>query len=148
MGFFLAILNWFGGGPLQTIADALTKAHADSLNAKTVSEKTAADERVATLTQAMADVANARTAASGQPWWMQLIAFMIGMPFALHILLIGVGTDIAAPLGWTWLEWTRHVPPFPDPYNTAELGIIGFFFGYASISGGLGAVAGAITRRK
>lgn len=142
------ILNWFGGGVLSKILDALTKAHADALNAKSVEEKTAADERVATLTQLAADTANARSSAAGLPWWMATLAFLFGIGFALHTFFIAMGTAFQPIILGGWLDWWLHIPPLPPPYDQSELGIIGYFFGFAAVSGGLGAIAGAIGRRK
>ena len=142
------ILSWFGGGPLGQILDALTKAHADAINGATEQERTAAKERVDTLTALAADTANARAAAAGLPWWMATLAFLFGIGFALHTFFIATGTAFQPLIVGGWFDWLLHIPKLPPPYDQSELGIIGFFFGFSAVSSGLGAVAGAITRKR
>lgn len=142
------ILSWFGGSPLGKIVDGLNKAYSDSLNAKTVEEKTAAQERIETLKTLAADTANARQAAAGQPWWMALLAFLFGIGFALHVFFIGIGTAVQPLIVGGFLDWMLHVPKLPAPYDSMELGIAGFFYGYAAVATGAGAVAKAIVGRK
>ena len=148
MIFVRWIFSWFGGGPLGQILDALTKAHADALNAKTEEEKIAAKNRIDTLTALAADTANARQAAAGLPWWMALLAFLFGIGFAMHTFFIATGTAFQPLIVGGWFDWLLHIPKLPPPYDQSEIGIIGFFFGFAAVSSGLGAVAGAINRRK
>lgn len=142
------ILSWIGGGPLQSILSALNKAYSDKLNAKTEEEKIAANERIATLSTLAADTANARASAASLPWWMALLAFLFGIGFALHTFFIAMGTAFQPIIIGGLLDWLLHIPKLPSPYDQSELGIIGYFFGFAAITGGLGAVAGAIAKRK
>jgi hypothetical protein len=142
------ILSWFGGGPLGKILDALNKAYSDKLNAKTEEEKIAANLQVAALSTLAADAANARSAAAALPWWMATLAFLFGIGFALHTFFIAMGTAFAPIIVGGWLDWWLHIPKLPPPYDESELGIIGYFFGFAAVSGGLGAIAGAIAKRK
>jgi hypothetical protein len=142
------ILGWLGGGPLSTIANALTKAHSDSLNAKTVQEKQAADERVATLAMAYSDTANARQSAKGLPTWMAVIGFMIGIGFAVHLFFITLATTFQPLIVGGWFDWTLHIPKLPAPLDVSEVGVIAFFFGAAAVIGGAGSIAGAIAKRK
>jgi hypothetical protein len=138
------ILSWLSGGVLSKILDALTKAHADALNAKTVSEKTAADERVATLTQLAADTANARAGARLYPWWMGLLGFMVGFGFALHLLFVALATTFQPLIVGGALSWMLTIPKLPAPLDASEVALVGFFFGAMSIH----SVAGAIANRK
>jgi hypothetical protein len=127
------ILTFLGGGPLKTIADALTKAHADALNATTEQEKVAANERIQTLTQSLADVANARSSASTMPWWMAAIAFGIGFSVMLHVALIFIGTSFQPLIVGGSFSWMLHIPGVPPPFDKYEAQVIGFFYGFASI---------------
>lgn len=142
------ILSWFGGGPLSKIVDALGKAYTDKLNARTEAEKTAADERIKTLTVLAADTANARQAASGLPTWMAVIGFMIGIGFAIHLLFITLATTFQPLIVGGWFDWTLHIPKLPAPLDVSEVGVIAFFFGAAAVIGGAGSIAGAIAKRK
>ena len=148
MGFILAILNWFGGGPLKTVADALTKAHADALNATTEQEKVAANERIQTLTATLADVAAARSAAPAMPWWLAVIAFGIGFSVMLHVALIFIGTTFQPLIAGGPFGWMLHIPGLPPPYDQYEAQVIGFFFGFGAVVTSGNAIAGAIARRK
>lgn len=173
MGILSLILSWFGGGPLGAIIKGLNQAHSDSLNAKTVEEKTASQERIAFFQNELAeekarlaDVADARQSAKTLPWWMAVIAALIGLPFGIHVALIGIGTWWVSPgdydplshtfvNGTGWLEWTRHIPPFPVPFDTQEMNVIGFFFGFgaAAMVAGAGVkvaqhIAGAVVARR
>ncbi len=148
VGILTWILGWFGGGPLSKVLDALTRAHADALNAKTVSEKTAAAERVATLTQLAADTANARASAGGLPTWMAVIGFMIGIGFALHLFFITLATTFQPLIVGGWFDWTLRIPKLPAPLDVSEVGVIAFFFGAAAVIGGAASIAGAISKRK
>lgn len=139
------ILSWFGGGPLSKIVDALGKAYSDKLSATTEHEQIAAQANIEQLQALLADQQNARAAAKSLPTWMAVLGWMIGFPFALHILLVGIGTSFAPLLGDSWL---LRIPKWPAPLDTSELGIIGFFFGSAAVIGGANAIAGAIARRK
>ncbi len=146
--FLLSLFTGSGG-----IAGQIEKAAEAAINGKTEQERTAAQERVSTLQaqlaaqmQREADAKAIRLATAGQPE-MRVLAFLIGGTFALHVVLIGVGTCLAAPLGWPWLNWTLHIPPFPEPFQTAEIGMIGFFFGYAAVTHSASAIAGAIVKR-
>lgn len=144
MGILTWIFSFLGGGPLSKVLDALNKAHSDSLNAKTVSEKTAADERVATLTQLAADTANARASARLYPLWMSICGAMIGFGFALHLLAITLATTFQPLIvGGIW-DWSLHIPKLPSPLDSSEVAIIAFYFGAMSIQ----SVAGAIAKRK
>jgi hypothetical protein len=49
-----------GGGTVTAIVNALTQAHADSINAKSETEKVEAKARIDTLNAALADVQRAR----------------------------------------------------------------------------------------
>lgn len=138
------ILSWFGGGPLKAILDALTKAHADAINGATEQERTAAKERVDTLTELAADAANARQAASTYPTWMGVIGFMVGFGFALHLLLVALATTFQPLIVGGWLDWMLRIPKLPPPLDASEVGLIGFYFGAMSVT----AVAGAIAKRK
>lgn len=138
------ILSWFGGGPLNKVLDALNKAYSDSLNAKTVSEKTAADERVATLTQLAADTANARASAKLYPTWMGVIGFMVGFGFALHLLLVALATTFQPLIVGGTLSWMLTIPKLPSPLDASEVGLIGFYFGAMSVT----SIAGAIAKRR
>jgi hypothetical protein len=162
MGGLLGIfLSWFGAGPLGKIIDGINTANRDALNAKTLEEKIAANERGDRLRAQYADIANARSNVSTLPWWAATIFVMLAFPFAVHAMLIGIGTFWVAPGDWNptcvndlsvragcyvdghgWLEWTRHIPPFPKPFDTREADVFNFFFG-ASV--GLG-VAGAAVK--
>jgi uncharacterized membrane protein len=148
MAILTWILSWLGGGPLSKALDALNKAYSDKLNAVTEGEKIAANERIDRAHVLAADVANARAAAAGLPWWMALLAFLFGIGFALHSFFIAMGTAFAPIIVGGWLDWWLHIPKLPNPYDQAELGIIGFFFGFASVSAGAGAIASAIVKRK
>lgn len=148
MGILKLILSWFGGGPLGNILGALNKAYSDKLNAKSETEKTEADERIKTLTVLAADTANARQAAAGLPWWMALMAFLFGIGFALHTFFIAMGTAFQPLIVGGILDWWLHIPKLPPPYDQSELGIIAFFYGFASVSVGAGAIAGAIGRSR
>lgn len=143
------ILSWFGGGPLKTVADALNKAYGDKLNATTEHDKVAADERIRTLEAALADVADARAGAANLPGELRLLMFMIGFPFALHVFLIGAGTNFQPMIADTFLgTWLLNVPPMPAPFDSTEAQVIGFFYGAVAVIGTGRAIAGAIARRK
>lgn len=141
------ILSWFGGGPLSKALDALNKAYSDKLNATTERDKIAAQERIDRLHTLAEDTANARASAKGLPGWMAVIGFMIGFPFALHILMVGVGTTFQPLLVGGWFDWMLRIPKWPAPLDQSELGIIAFFFGAAAVIGGSGAIANAIAKR-
>lgn len=144
------ILSWFGGGPLQTIADALTKAHADKLNAQTVSEKTAADERIATLTLALADLAKARESAKTMPWWLAIPMGLVAFFGSFHVCAVFAGTTFApilsrdSGLG----AWLLNIPAPPGDYAKYQAEIIVFFFGGAVILAGVKAVTTAFGKRR
>lgn len=142
------ILSWFGGGPLSKIVDALGKAYTDKLNAKTEMERIEADERIKILTTLAADTANARQAAAGLPTWMAIIGFMIGIGFALHLLLITLATTFQPLIIGGWFDWTLHIPKLPAPLDVSEVGVIAFFFGAAAVIGGAGSIASAIVIKK
>lgn len=148
MGIISWILSWLGGGPLTKIVDALGKAYADKLNAKTETEKIEADERIKTLAALAADTANARQAAAGLPTWMAVIGFMIGIGFAIHLLFISLATTFQPLIVNGWFDWTLHIPKLPAPLDVSEVGVIAFFFGAAAVIGGAGSIAGAIAKRK
>ena len=148
MGILSLILSWFGGGPLGSIIKGLNQAYSDSLNAKTLEEKIAAQERIDHLTLLYADTANARSAAAGYPWWMALLAFMFGVGFACHVLFIGLGTAFQPLIVGGWFAWLLAIPKLPPPYDSTEIGIVGFFYGFSAISVASGAIAGAIAKRK
>lgn len=143
LGFF------FGGGPtVQAVVDGLTKAHADSLNAKTEEEKIDAKLRIDTLTAALVDLQNARVQLGKQPWWLATIACMIGFGFALHLFLVCVGTAFAPLIVGGVFDWMLHIPKLPDPYDKAQLSVVAFFYGYASVLAGSGKIAAAITQKR
>lgn len=147
---FGMILNWLGGGVLSKLFGALNDAYKTKVNAKTEEEKIAAQEHVDTLKaqielerNRLADVANARAAAAIYPTWMAVLGFMIGFPFALHLLLVGLGTSFAPLIIVGWFDWMLHIPKLPPPLDQSELEIIAFFFG-----GMVGvSIAGAIAKR-
>lgn len=150
----MKIFQWlfgliFGNNPLQTVADALTKAHSDSLNAKTVSEKTAADERVATLTLALADVAKARDASKTMPWWLAFPMGSVAFFGALHVCAVFAGSTFAPMLDRTsgLGAWLLNIPAPPGDYAKYEAEIIVFFFGGAVILAGVKAVTGAFGKK-
>jgi len=141
----MMILSWFGGGPLASIINGINTAEKQALEAKTVEERIASQERADRLRALLADTVNARASAATLPWWMAVIAFFIGMPFAIHVSLIGIGTWWVAPRDWStdcrcyvdgtgWLEWTRHIPPFPAPFDLQEANVIGYFFGFGAVA--------------
>lgn len=149
MGILSLILNFFGGGALSTIANALTKAHSDSLNAKTVSEKTAADERVMTLTQTLADLSKAREAAKSMPWWLAIPMGIVAFTGSLHVSAIFIASTFTPMLSresglGTWL---LNIPQPPGDYAKYEAEIVVFFFGGAVILAGVKAVTGAFGRK-
>lgn len=149
MGIIKWILSWFGGGPLKSILSELRLARLDQLNAVSEQEKVKAKERVDTLTLVLADVSVARASAGSLPRWMAVIGFMIGFPFGLHVLLIGIGTSLQPLIFGTWLgDWLLHIPPWPTPLDSQEGAVIAFFFGGLAFVGGATAIAGAIGRRK
>jgi len=135
MGILEFILSWYGGGPLASILKEVGQYEALKLKAMTEVDKAKIQERIAALhVQAdlerarLADLQQARQNVSNLPWWAATMMVMIGMPFAIHVVLIGVGTWWVAPRDWDpatraydgagWLEWTRHIPPFPPPFDT------------------------------
>lgn len=139
------LVNLLTGG----VADRLERAFDRYLTAQNDHEKLVHEQRIEALkglAESEARATQLRLATAGQ-WEQRFLAFALGAPFALHVVLIGIGTCIAAPLGVAWLEWTLHVPPFPSPFDDAEIGVIGFFFGYATVGRGVSAIAAAIARR-
>jgi hypothetical protein len=138
LSFLLSLFTGSGG-----ITGSIEKAYEANLNSKTEEERIASTN----LLNALLQQQTIRLATAGQPL-QKWLAFIFAAPFALHVLLIGIGTCIAAPLGWPVLAWTLHVPPFPAPYEGVELGIIGFFYGYAAITHTATVLAGAITSGK
>lgn len=150
LGFFkwLISLVWGGGGTIGKVVDAIAKARVDLANTKVEEEKVVLQNQLETLHSTLADLQDARKSTANQPWWMATMACMFGFPFAVHVVLIGIGTNFAAPLGWEWLQWTLHIPPWPKPYAEAELGIIQFFYGYAAVSTSVAHIANAIVKRK
>jgi hypothetical protein len=147
LAFLLKLLGG-SGGAIATIATQLRQAQADKLNAKSEQEKVAAQERVDTLTLLLKDQQDARAAARSLPWWMAVLGFMIGFPFALHVFLVGLGTCFQPLIIGGVFDWMLRIPKFPAPLDSSELGIIGFFFGSAAVLGGAQAIAGAIAKRK
>lgn len=147
--FLLSLLTGSGG-----IAGELRKAYEAKVNGKTEDERIAAGERAKTLelqltaqTEREARSKEIRLATAGQPE-MRLLAFMIGGGFALHTLCISLGTTFQPLIKGGVFDWLLHIPPIPEPFGTAELGIIGFFFGYAAVTHSANAIAGAIAQRK
>lgn len=145
---WLISLLWGGGETLSSITSALGKAYSDKLSAKTETDKIQAQANIDRLHAVLDDMNNARAAAKNYPWWMALLAFMIGFPFALHLFCVGLATTFQPLIVGGLFDWTLHIPKLPPPLDTSEVGIIAFFFGYAAVSTGLGAVAGAISQRK
>lgn len=142
------ILSWFAGGPLKTILGELRQARLDQMNAKGEEDRLAAKERVDTLTLVLADVQGARVAVAGLPTWMAVLGFMIGFPFALHVMMIGLATTFQPLIVDGWFGWTLRIPKLPAPLDVSEVGVIAFFFGAAAVIGGAGSIAGAIAKRK
>jgi len=153
MGLWSSIAGLvLGDNPIKTITDGLVKAHADVLNSKTEQERIEATERLGTLTAAYKDIQDARASAKGLPKWISIPGGFITAAFAVHIVLICIGTFYAAPLNWQvgcrcygdgaagrW-EFTRHIPALPDPVDKGEIALLSLLFG-----GGLIAMA---VRRK
>jgi hypothetical protein len=73
---------------------------------------------------------------------------MIGFGFAIHLLLITLATTFQPIIIGGVLDWMLRIPKLPPPLDQTELGVVAFFYGYAAVSTGLGAVATAIARRK
>lgn len=149
MGILSLILSWFGGGPLKTITDALTKAHSDSINGVTEQERTAANERVMTLTLALADLSKAREAARGMPWWLAIPMGFMAFSASIHVSAILLGTTFAPLLSKsTWLGfWLLSIPAPPGDYAKYVAEIVVFFFGGAVILAGVKAVTSAFGRK-
>jgi hypothetical protein len=150
----MKIFQWlfgliFGNNPLQTIADALTKAHSDSINGATEQERIAAGERTAALAQSLADLQKAREAAKSMPWWLAVPMGIIAFTGAIHVSAIFIGTTfaplLAADSGLGF--WLLHIPAPPGDYAKYEAEIVVFFFGGAVILAGVKAVTNAFGRK-
>ena len=65
--------------------------------------------------------------------------------FALkgNVMDLAVGVIIGGAF-----DWMLRIPKLPPPLDQTELGVVAFFYGYAAVSTGLGAVANAIAKRK
>ena len=145
---FKWILSFLGGGPLNKLIDGLNKAYSDKLNSKNETEKTEANERIEYYKVLLADTTSARQNSANLPWWMATMAFLFGIGFALHTFFIAMGTAFQPLIINGWFDWWLHIPKLPSPYDTSEIGIIGFFFGSAAVLGGTTAIAKAISSKK
>jgi hypothetical protein len=141
------MLAWLASLGIGSIAKQLISAYAQKADAKTEQERIAAQERVDSLNALLKDMQDARVSMRSLPWWMAVLGFMIGFPFALHVFLVGLGTCFQPLIAGGVFDWMLRIPKFPAPLDNSELGIIGFFFGSAAVLGGAQAIASAITRR-
>lgn len=139
------ILNFLGGSVLGKLEDA----YKDYLAAQNDAEKRVHEERIEVLKGQLQVAQNAtavRMATAGF-WEMRFLAFLTGVTAVFHYALIGVGTTFAAPLGWHFLDWTLHIPPFPPPFDDYEGLIILSFFGLVGATNAAKSIAGAIALR-
>lgn len=153
MMFIRWLITFLGGGPLNSIIKEIGQLQVAKLNSATDLEKAHIQERIDSLQvqldQHRADLLdrqNARENVSALPWWGAVLFVMIGLPFAIHVVLIGIGTWWVSPGNWSdacrcyeagtgWLEWTRHIPPFPAPFDQRETDVIAFFYGAVAAVG-------------
>lgn len=139
------ILNFLGG----SVLGKLQEAYHDYLNAQNDEEKRIHEERIEVLKGQLTVAQNAtsvRLATAGF-WEMRFLAFLTGITAVAHYALIGVGTTFAAPLGWHFLDWTLHIPPFPAPFDDYEGLIILSFFGLVGVTNAAKSIAGAVALR-
>lgn len=140
----------FGNNPIKAAIDGLNAAYKDKLTAANDADKIDADRRIAMGEQQVKILQNAtqvRLATAGYPE-QRFLAFLAGATAIVHWVMIGIGTTFAAPLGWGWLEWTLHIPPFPAPFADYEGAIILSFFGLVGAVSVGNSIAAALAMRR
>jgi len=126
----VAVLNFLTGGVLQRVLDYFITRDTARLEAMNQAERLAFDERQAER-QNRRDV---RLATAGF-WEQRLLAFLIALPFVIHVQLVGLDTN--------FLGGTLAVPKFPAPFDEWEGAILLSFFGISAGAGVAKAVIAA-----
>lgn len=133
------ILSLLGIDPLGKLIDGLNKAYTDHLNSTTEQEKTQSQERITFFQTAINDLKDARANSRILPWWLAVPMAMIAWPVGIHVLEIGMGSNLAPMIKGTWVgDWLLHIPPWPSPFDQIEGQVTAYFFGAAT---GLGIAA-------
>lgn len=137
----LALAKWLAGWVTGDVAAALTKAYETKLNARTESERIAADIEIKRI-EDQRDArqrANEVRLATANFLEMRVITVLIALPFVAH--LWGVALDTLFGFDWS-------VAAFPSPFNEWQGAILLSFFGVSAGIGAVRAVAGAIAYRR
>lgn len=141
----------FGHDPIGTVAKSLSDAYVAQKNSQTEQERIRWQAEIDRLHALLGDLNSARSFASTMPPAMMRLAIMIAFPFALHVLMVGLGTCFRPWIVNGWFDGLLHVPPFPAPFDTQEANIIAYFFGATAVaslgSSAVNAVARAVSRK-
>lgn len=123
---------------LGSVMGLLQKQSDNAVEGKKIDAQVAMEQIKAEMA-ARQNTAEVRLATAGFPE-QRLLAFLAGVIPVLHFVLIGVGTFLVSPFDWDngckcyvngtgWLEWTRHLPNLPAPWDGYEGPILLSFFG-------------------
>ncbi|MCV0396973.1 MAG: hypothetical protein K5872_08805 [Rhizobiaceae bacterium] len=134
------MLKWLASWITGDVASALTKAYVAAKEAKTESERIAADVEIKRLEdlQAARKNANEVRLATANFIEMRVITALIAFPFVAHLWGVWLDTQF----GFSW-----SVSAFPPPFNEWQGAILLSFFGLSAGVGAIRAVAGAFALR-
>lgn len=132
-----AVLNWFLGKPLETLAGAYAK-HKDSETEKDRVLADVAKNQMDNEVRTQGIAKDVRVVTAGF-WEMRALTFLIAAPFVLHLNLVAL--DTCFKLGWA-------IPAFPPPFDENGWKILLSFFGIAVANKGIHAIAAALIARR